>query len=357
MEEWNGQVKGGSRVSKRKTVTLRDLADRLGLSVYTVSKALRGLPGMSEPTRRLVFATARAMNYATKAQEAGLAAESIAYAAGKPRRFVMLMPADHSLLNLQFHGLHQRMDELGHQVQSVLLPFEGHQPDKLADWLEESGILYCDGLFLSPLLPVWAETILLQLGLPKVMINFPPEGAEVDSVIWDVQHAIILAVNALCRSGHRRILYVGEPDGQRGFRLRYQSFRAACASRGISAAEQMYHVNPADPQWLADLSAILQTGSPTAILSANHGQAWPILRKVQEWGLNIPEQISIVAMEHGELEACPGLSRPALLVQEAGERAAELMLRRIANPLAPYEQIRLLGPFLTGETVAEPSLC
>jgi len=51
-------------VSKRKTVTLRDLADRLGLSVYTVSKALRGLPGMSEPTRRLVFATARAMNYA-----------------------------------------------------------------------------------------------------------------------------------------------------------------------------------------------------------------------------------------------------------------------------------------------------
>ncbi|KHL92329.1 hypothetical protein QW71_29900 [Paenibacillus sp. IHB B 3415] len=87
------------------------------------------------------------------------------------------------------------------------------------------------------------------------------------------------------------------------------------------------------------------------------GQAWPILRKVQELGLNIPEQLSIVAMEHGELEACPGLSRPALLVQEAGERAAELMLRRIANPLAPYEQIRLLGPFLTGETVAEPSLC
>ncbi|MBW4079843.1 LacI family DNA-binding transcriptional regulator [Paenibacillus sp. S150] len=79
---------------RKKAVTLRDPADRLGLGVYTVSKTLRGLPGMSEATRRLVFATAREMNYATKAQEAGLAAESIAYAAGKPRRFVMLMPAE-----------------------------------------------------------------------------------------------------------------------------------------------------------------------------------------------------------------------------------------------------------------------
>lgn len=41
-----------------------------------------------------------------------------------------------------------------------------------------------------------------------------------------------------------------------------------------------------------------------------------------------------------------------LLVQEAGERAAELMLRRIANPLAPYEQIRLLGPFLNLSLIA-----
>lgn len=340
-------------MSKRKTVTLRDLADRLGLSVYTVSKALRGLPGMSEATRRLVFATAREMNYATKAQEAGLAAESIAYAAGKPRRFVMLMPADHSFLTLQFHGLHRRLNELGHRVQSILLPFERHQPDRLADWLEESGILYFDGLFLSPLLPVWAETSLLQLDLPKVMINFPPEGAEVDSVIWDVQHAMILAVNELCRSGHRRILYVGEPEGQRGFRLRHQTFVAACARWGIPGDGQMHHVNPGDPNWLTDLSDILQTGGPTAILSANHGQAWPILRKVQELGLDIPGQISIIALEHGELAACPGLSRPILLVQEAGERAAELMLRRIANPLAPYEQIRLLGPFVKGETVVD----
>ncbi|MDG0790483.1 helix-turn-helix domain-containing protein [Cohnella ginsengisoli] len=71
------------------------MAARLGLTVHTVSKALRGLPGMSESTRRDIWQAARELGYRTKAQAAGLSAEQIPWVgAGKPRRFAMVMAGE-----------------------------------------------------------------------------------------------------------------------------------------------------------------------------------------------------------------------------------------------------------------------
>lgn len=336
-----------------KQVTLAHIAKRLGLTVHTVSKALRGLPGMSEATRREVFALAREMGYHTKAQEAGLTAESIAHAAGKPRRFVVLMAGDYRFYQLQFNGLHLRMHELGHAVQSLIIPNAVKDEKTLHEWLERTGVIHCDGLFLSPLSRQW-EQLLLKLPLPKVMINYPPDAAEVDSVVWDVQHAVHQSVDALCRLGHRNILYVGDIRAQRGFKLRWQAYLAALGRHGLEASpeDQLLEFGRGREEWLERLSDRIRSGRFSAVVSVIPGYAEWVFIAARQAGRAIPEQLSLVGLEHEELEPYPQLSRPVLLVQEAGERAAELMLRRIANPLAPHEHVRLQGTFLTGETIA-----
>lgn len=78
----------------KKKITLKQLADELGLTVHTVSKALRGLPGMSEHTRNEVRLLADKLGYHTKEQERSQLFENTPLYAGAGRRFIFLIAAD-----------------------------------------------------------------------------------------------------------------------------------------------------------------------------------------------------------------------------------------------------------------------
>ncbi|MDF2652396.1 MAG: LacI family transcriptional regulator [Paenibacillus sp.] len=109
----------------KKKVTLQDLASKLNLSVHTVSKSLRGLPGMSEETRRAVVELARHSGYRTKEQERGLAAEHIPQFTTKPRTFcfIVIERMRYSVLHqLILKGLQEKMGEFGHSVKTLVVP-------------------------------------------------------------------------------------------------------------------------------------------------------------------------------------------------------------------------------------------
>ncbi|MDF2926923.1 MAG: hypothetical protein K0R57_5837 [Paenibacillaceae bacterium] len=342
-------------MARKKKITLQMIADQLGVTVHTVSKGLRGLPGMSEATRRDIFRTARELGYMSKGQAAGLTAEQIPWAgAGKPRRFVMLLQNAHPFYSVQVEGLHQRLDELGHVLTTIVLPNPPGGEQQLMEWLERSGVLFTDGLFLPPALPEWVEAVLLQLPLPKVMINFPPDAAEVDSVIWDVQHAVHLAMNVLHAHGHRSILFVGGIHGYRGFQLRWQAFIGACERLGLqlNLADHVTETKTNQAGWMGQLADKLRRGGYTAVLCATKEDAAWTYAVLQSAGIAVPGSVSVVGTDHEENPSLPELSRPLLLVREVGERAAELMLRRIANPQLPFEHVRLAGAFFAGATLA-----
>lgn len=61
----------------RKQVTLKTIAQQLGVTIQTVNKALKGKPGMSEATRQLIVETAEKLGYFTKEQIRSLRAERI----------------------------------------------------------------------------------------------------------------------------------------------------------------------------------------------------------------------------------------------------------------------------------------
>lgn len=342
-------------MSIRKQVTLQTIADELGLTIHTVSKALRGLPGMSETTRKAVADLARELGYRTKEQEAGIAAERIPWAGAKPRRFAMLTFGDSVFHQLQLEGVRVRLNELGHSLYPLLMPVEMDGVDELRLWLDNNGLFFADGLFLTAVIPEWMEAVLLELPMPKVLINYPPDVTAVDSVIWDVEFAIHQSMEALHRAGHRDILYIGEISRLRGFRLRWSAFAAAADRLGLpELADPAEHVTGSFSDraaWMEEISAKLGSGRYTAAIAAIPGVAEWVYVASGFLKLRIPEDLALVGMENEANPRYAGTSRPLLLVREAGERAAELMLRRIANPLLPYEQVRLRGAFHPGETI------
>lgn len=339
---------------RKKKVTLRELAADLGLTVHTVSKALRGLPGMSEETREAVFLRARELGYRTKAQEAGLTAERLPWVAGPPRRFGMVLDGTLSFHRHQLEGAQKRLNELGCALHPLLVPPELKEEAGLEQWLAASGVPYMDGIFLTATLPEWMEKPLMDSPLPKVLLNYPPDAGLVDSVIWDVEHAVHQSMEALYRNGHRSVLYMGNKGPHRGFRLRWQAFLAAANRLGMTVAGDVGNLFGKDKdhaRWLNELGELLGSGAFTAVLSAIPDSATWVYMAAASRGLSIPEDLSLVSIENAAVPHLPDLSRPILFQRETGERAAELMLRRIANPLLPFEHVRLRGPFHEGETL------
>ncbi|MBW4084543.1 LacI family DNA-binding transcriptional regulator [Paenibacillus sp. S150] len=342
-------------MARKKQVTLQTIADDLSLTIHTVSKALRGLPGMSETTRKLVADRARELGYRTKDQEEGMSAERIPWAYARPRRFAMLIIGDTRFHRLQLEGVRLRLNELGHSLFPLVVPSTLREGPEFGEWLNQNELFFSDGLFLTAAIPEWMENALLKLPLPKVLLNYPPELAEVDSVIWDVEYAVHRSMEELYRQGHRRILYVVDIEPLRGFQLRWKAFAAAAQRLGLDGlSDPSGHVTgqAADRAvWMNTLCRKLDSGHYTAVISAVPSMAEWVAVAASLLKLNIPDDLSLVGMENEENPFFPEMSRPLLLVREAGERAAELMLRRIANPLLPYEHVRLRGSFYTGNTI------
>lgn len=341
-------------MARKKSVTLPQLAEKLGLSVYTVSKALRGLPGMSEKTRQEVIKLANEMGYLTKDQESSLIYEGIPRLSIKQRRFLMVTTSRYSTTIQQvFMGIKERLLELGHKVDLIFLP-ETLRIDQFGEWVEQEGVMYADGLFLAPLLPEPLEEKLLELKLPRILINYPPVGGKVDSVIWDVYDATLQSVRFLLANGHRDILCVGDTLKTRGYKQRWLAFEEGMRQAGIRVEEETHriHIKPGDDQWKEKLQLALEKLRPTALLYSAHDMnlSW-VFYACSDSGRQIPRDISIIILDYIRDGIIPDITRPILLMSETGYRAADRMLWRMANSHLPYEHIRLQGSFFEGRTV------
>ncbi|MEF3303794.1 LacI family DNA-binding transcriptional regulator [Paenibacillus sp. GYB003] len=336
-----------------KSVTLRTIAAELGLTVQTVSKALKGRPGMSEATRQLVVQTAERLGYFTKEQIRSLRADRIIPYPLERKRFVLLQTSHSSgFLRLLLEGLHERFAAFGHQIE-VMIPPSVATEKAMNDWIERSGLEYADGLFVAAsIMPKEWEPKLLALPVPKILLNFPPLGAKVDSVVWDLYEATYQAVAYLRSIGHVRIMYVGDTHRQRGYLLRWQAFVHAMNEFRLEVEPSAHSIGEHTSSWLEELREKLERFTPTAIVCGIDGEVAGVYRLCSDMGLRIPDDLSMIGLLNEQPASLPPFTMPLLPIRESGYRAADRMLWRIANPTLPYEHIRIQGELRIGRTTA-----
>ncbi|TVY08618.1 LacI family DNA-binding transcriptional regulator [Paenibacillus cremeus] len=341
----------------RKEVTLKTIAKTLGVTVQTVSKALKGKPGMSEATRQRIVQTAEELGYYTSDQIRSLKLDYIAPYPTKRLRFVLVQTQE----GLAFHrlllqGLQDRFIAFGHQIELLMLPREIKEQHMEA-WLEDSGLAYADGIFIAPsIVPETWEPHLFRLQQPRILLNFPPPGVKIDSVIWDVYEAAYQAVAYLFSLGHRRIMYVGDIHQQRGFILRWQAFGYAMDRFGAEVDPGIHSIGQRrNRPWQEQLMQQLECYKPSAMICGINDEVPIVYRLCQELGWRVPEDVSLIGFLNEQPESLPLFTRPLLPICETGYRAADRMLWRIANPTLPFEHIRIQSDLFVGSTTAVPS--
>ncbi|MBP3684781.1 MAG: LacI family DNA-binding transcriptional regulator [Oscillospiraceae bacterium] len=331
-------------------VSMKDIAQRCGVSVATVSKALNGQPDIGEETRQRITAVAAELGYTTN---------SAARALKTNRTY-----------NLGVLFVDERRSGLAHEYFSSLLESfkveaERHGYDitfinhnvggKPTSYLQHCLYRGVDGVviacidFNDPIVRELAES-----NLPLVTIDHVFENRL--AIMSDNVNGVEALVHYVYKKGHRKIAFL-HGENTTVTRNRLVGFYRACEELGIDVPEGfvrpcIYH----DPDKCAEQTRELMAlpEKPTCIIFPDDFSFMGGKNALTELGLRIPEDISAVGYDGIALAKFMHLTTYSQNTQDLGRVAAEKLIGLIEHPKTTLiDRIMVPGGLLEGKSVKE----
>lgn len=270
-------------------VRIVDIANKVGVSRGTVDRALHGRGRIDEAMREKILRVAAEMNYRPNTLARSLKTN-------KSGLIGVLMP---SVMNSFFSEIIQGISEASSRANIALvfcLVDDDTPVDKFLSLLLEKRV---DGVILSPFTNRNATEFLCEQlvdeDVPVVSITQPVDHPNVTYVMSDNIGGGYTATDHLIKLGHKKIAYVSFSDTDYISAQRYEGYKVAMEEDGASntlcsiTAETMNNVSVERLLCLPD--------RPTAIFASTDLLAASIIKQLQDSGLRVPEDISVVGFD------------------------------------------------------------
>jgi DNA-binding LacI/PurR family transcriptional regulator len=318
--------------------TMKDVADKAGVSLSTVSYVLSGTRSISEPTRALILKAMDDLDFHPNAVARALASKRTRVVA------LLLSPQERGmgLSELEFvKGASEAAKALDHHL--VLLT-EGMDSEADLAYLKRQGLV--DGVILmevhlhDPRVP-----LLQKLGLPFSLLGRPDPALNLPFADIDFDRTIQSVLELLTDSGHRRISFVNQSrevlDAGYGPVVRAQEAYDHWGSLlGVETSTIYSHPTPRGG-WAA-CQAIFEGSAPPSALVVMNDRALPgVLQALAARGLRVPEDVSVVSAVTSSAAAemmVPALTSADAPSQELAWRAVTNLVKTIENPGVVLEQ-------------------
>ncbi|MCU0901409.1 MAG: substrate-binding domain-containing protein [Cypionkella sp.] len=326
-------------------MNLKELASKLGLSPTTVSRALNGYPEVNEATRERVMAAAKRHNYHPNTRAIRLATGR-AMAVGH----VIPVATRHEIVNPVFADFIAGAGETysRNDYDMVLSVVPDDQEEDTYRGLKSKGNV--DGVIVhAPKMHDPRIALLHDIGLPFV-VHGRATGTTLPYSWLDVNNrrAFQRATEFLLDLGHRRIALVNGLEFMDFAIRRRTGYVDALSARGIApdpalmSSDEMTEI----AGYRAAKAMLAARARPTAFLAASMISGMGVRRAIEEAGLSMGRDISVIIhdddlsyMKNGE--DVPIFTATRSSVREAGRLAADMLLDLIAHP-GPGPQQRLL---------------
>ena len=327
----------------------REIAARAGVSVSTVSRVLNNVAGISEELQQRVRAAARDLGYVLNGAQPQGQLRSVALVSSlgsfEPRSspFYMSVVA----------GIEAECRRLG--IDLSYIPFEPSMSGAafILDKVQQpSGA----GLLLLAIDDRSLVEQLLATGLPICLVNAEHPDLRVDTFLPDNWFAPYRAVRYLIEHGHRRILHftsLSRPTIQR----RHQAYRAALEDAGIVYDPALVVTSTThEPSVYKAMRAFLDSHPRdfTAIFCSTDTTAIGVVHALQEAGLRVPEDVSVVGFDDIPLAALisPPLTTVRIEREELGAIAVRRLIERAAAPELTPIRVELACRLIQRQSVA-----
>lgn len=333
-------------------MNLKELSAILGLSQTTVSRALNNYPEVSEATRRRVVEAAGRHGYAPNTRAKGLAT-------GRANAIGHVIPVSgrHEMVNPIFGdfiaGAGETYARRGYDM--VLTIVDDEAMETAYRTIKTRGSV--DGVIVhSPKLNDRRIGLLREIGLPFV-VHGRASGVTEPYSWLDINNrrAFRRATEFLLDLGHRRIALVNGIETMDFAIRRRQGFEQALAARDVAPAAQfMRSGEMTEGLGYSSASDMLALPDPpTAFVVSSYICALGVRRAVQDFGLKLARDISVVThddvlsyMPNGQ--DVPIFTATRSAVREAGRLAAQMLIDQISAPDAPLKDVLLEAELVVG---------
>ena len=274
-------------------VTIRDIAERAGVSKGAVSYALNGRPGVSETTRERILAIARELGwYPNRAARALSAARADAcgLVLARPARTIALEPFFMEFIA----GVES---ELASRSIALTIQLVRDVDEEIAVYRRWWGEHRVDGVLLVDLRvddPRIDE--LVRLGLPTVVVGGPVENRALPAVFHDEASVVVEAVQYLAALGHTRVAQVTGVAEFVHTVQRRAAFERATTDLGVHA-DVLETDYSAESGARATRKLLSLPDPPTAIVFDSDLLAVTGLGVAQRMGFSVPDDISIIGWD------------------------------------------------------------
>lgn len=328
-------------------VTLNTIANILGVTKVTVSKALNNQPGVSEELKKKIIQTSIEVGY--KPKSSVKASKSVTkLGIMVPKRF--FLDTDNFYTRIYYY-MNQECAALNVTLSLyVLNPEEEKQLTLPHSFVHEMDEL--NGLFLAGEINEAYINSLTSHTFPIVAIDFYKPELTLDSILSDNFQAGFTVTKYLYDRGHRRIGFVGNPLYTSSVMDRYCGYMKALTAYGLEFKPHWNVVNNDEHgSYLIDFE--LPADMPTAFVCHCDMAAYKLLLKLQSEGISVPDQVSIISFDNTDLSKTlvPALTSMDISKQNFAKEAVHLMLWRTDNPNNSARNIYLKSKLIERDSV------
>ena len=328
-------------------MTLKKMAQELGISVSTVSKALNDHKEISQQTRDLVQAFAKQHNYRPNHMALRLKSK-------KTKTIGVIVPEIvHEFFSKVIRGIETIADAEGYNV-LVSVSNESYEKEVLVLQLYTEGII--DGIIMG----LSGETLqkkdfehLTEVNaqdIPLVLFDRYAPDLGVDCVRIDDFQSSMTATEYLIRSGAKNLAVITTPAYMTVGEQRFRGFCSALEKNGLTVDERCVlrteaTQKPADMELLEDqlVQMFAQAPEIEAVLGVNEYFGAAAIKVLRQMGRSIPQDVKVITFSDGILSknTFPPMSTVSQHGELMGRTTASILLDRMKNnpPKLPQDHI------------------
>lgn len=324
-----------------KQPTLRDIAEKAGVSVSTVSRVLNDRPGIGAETRTRVLNVAQELRFVPNAAAKSLVTKRtgniglVGFKRTVPARFISS--------SLDSVGINDECERNGYHVLTSQVGLEAMKNPLHLPMVREQRV---DGLILAG--PALEPSFVLELynsGLPIVLLDNSLRGTEIDCVLHENETGCYrLTHHLINHHQHKSVVFLSGPEAWLSSRERAAGYLRALTEASL-APQVLYMPETTVETGMEAMQAVLSGGrQATAVVCVNDAVAIGAARACKAAGCSIPESMAISGFDdvgwaqHHE----PPLTTVHAYGEEMGRQAARRLIELIeTEPEQEHVRLRL----------------
>ncbi|MCF7875775.1 LacI family transcriptional regulator [Candidatus Bipolaricaulota bacterium] len=309
------------------STTMKDVAEAVGVSVNTVSRALNDKPDISDETKHRILEVAEKLNYHPNRLAQGLRRQKSGVIG------VIVADIGNPYFSTLVKGLEEAATEKDY---SIILQDTDESYEKEVEAIETMIEERVDGIVLSP---VQTETgtirKLEEHNIPFVLVARRFRDIETDYVICDEVNGAFQATKYLLEKGHDKIAFINGPVHNSSAIDRLKGFREAYSQKGIEPNEELIThgaVSTDDGRHYFDILTRKEIDF-SAVFTFSDYVALGVLNAARARNIIIPDDLEVVGYDDIEFTRCLSIPLSSVKVpkREMGRKALDILVNKITS--------------------------